>query len=250
MELDQCLGLANHTSHLKQVSCAARLQLSMLSHDYHTLAGSMVVHVHIIFCKVPDSSPPRRPGKLPGRARGIAVDPYPPRGIAKAVLKRVTLKMRGLKHCAPWNMDLTKLWLEDSSCKRLLESSDESLVVFEQHAYETSLRPLHSPSLPMPYKVPTEDRCLLYYSSFTNENSSSLHQQCESLNTVLHCAIQSLFVELAWPYKGKVDRVALDDAPRLFDIAPALFKPHHYEASTLKNNNVRPNQNDLTRCWK
>lgn len=249
MELDQFLCLANHSSHLKQISCAARLQLSMLSHDYHALADSIVIHVHIVFCEAPDSSPSRRPGKLPSRARGIAIDPYPPLGIVKAVLKRITLKMKSLKHCAPWNLDLTELWLEDSSCKRQLESSDGSLVVFEQHAYETSLRPLHSPSLSMSYKDSTEDRSLPCSSSPTTENSISLSQQCESLNTVLHCAIQSLFLEIAWPYKGKLDRVTIEDAPKMFDIAPALFKPHHYEASTSKNNNVTPYQNDLRISW-
>lgn len=225
----------------KQIGCGSHLHISRSSHKYHSTADRVTIHASLILCDEPNQSPQILPGRVPRKVRGCAVDPHPPAGIARATLSHIVIHLKSPRNCTPWSLCLTRLWLKDLSSLPLLTNSDEEE---KKNTHVVSLRPL-DPSLLSPKSYHTsnthtednrgykqEDREFNKpFESSPRARESGRVDKSRSLNELLNCAILSLVSKPTRSTNDGVVKAALDNGPRLSEIAPILFRPSYYEVN-------------------
>ncbi|EED23757.1 hypothetical protein TSTA_071540 [Talaromyces stipitatus ATCC 10500] len=221
------------------------LRVSRIYHEYRCLTNSVALNVSLVLIKIPDLSPQILPKRLPRRAKQCVAEPHPPPGIDRATLSRITISMKGVGQCAPWNFFLTKPSLRLSHHNPFTGNHHVQDNIPSQQAHVSTLSSSLRKYPPLaPRQTTDSDR--RHTQSVLSDDKSVQHsrnvlsyreigslQQDINFHEMVRCSIRSLVNGNSQQYKSLVTRSAIEDGPSLSDIAPLLFKPGHYERAGL-----------------
>lgn len=199
----------------------------------------MVLHISIVLRKVPDLSPRILPRRLPRKVKECAAEPHPPSGITRATLSHVAVYMKTIRQYTPWSLFLTNLWLKQPH-------SHEQDTSANQRSNVIILRPPRS--RPLLASCEAADTLLghSHYLASGDEyvqraNIYSAHDDIgsvrrhTSLSELVDRSLQCLVNTDKQQYKGLINKQTIEEGPSLSDVAPASFKPGHYEVSSRSN---------------
>jgi hypothetical protein len=206
--------------------------MSTIHHEYRRLGRPVVLHISVVLRKVPALSPQMLPRRLPRKVKECAAEPHPPPGIDRATLSHIAIYMRTIGQCTPWGLFLTKLWLKQPY-------SHEQDIRLNHKSKMIVLGPPRSRSLLAPLETA---ETLLGHTQYLasgdkyvqQSNISSGHDEVESvrrqnLSELVDLLFQCLVNTDKQQYKSLINKQTIEERPSLSDVAPACFKPGHYE---------------------
>lgn len=210
--------------------------MSMMHHQYLHLDGPVVLHISIVLRKVPDISTRILPRRLPRKVNECSAEPHSPPGIDRATLSHITIYMRTLGQCTPWNLFLAKLWLKHPhNDERDIRTSPNSNIV-------TLCSPRSLLKPPAPRK--TEDTFIEHTEWLASGNNhvrqsnnspehedNQLVKHCTNLNKMIECSFMCL-MNGNKQCKSLLNKWTIEEGPSLSDVAPTFFKPGHYEVTS------------------
>lgn len=207
--------------------------MSTIHHEYRRLGGPVVLHISVVLRKVPDLCPRILPRRLPRKVKECAAEPHPPLGITKATLSYIIIYMRTLGQCTPWSLFLTNLWLKHPH-------SHEQDTRPNQRSNIIVLRPPRSHPLLAPREtadtllgrtqyLASGDKYVQQSNLYTGHDEIGSVRRHTDLSELVYRSLHCLVNTDKKQYQGLTNKQTIEEGLSMSDVAPASFKPGHYE---------------------
>lgn len=218
-----------------------------MSQESFSSADNVTVHVSVTLCESLDRSQGSLRGKLPPRlVRGcILLDPSPPPEITVGTLSNITIHLKSPISRSPWNMCLTKIWLQDFPRNLSTDDNTASLEFPPENYRSITLRPNQ---VLLPSQSPFGQNA-----GSENTNTQSLRSSEKSVNgdfgettgctgeisSLLDYSIRSLVLRQPGRCTEGLSESRSANSFSLAEVAPLAFRPGYFDVSYTKFRGVR-----------
>ncbi|KAH8697226.1 hypothetical protein BGW36DRAFT_378249 [Talaromyces proteolyticus] len=215
------------------------LRVSRRSHEWYTFADNITVQLSMVLNETFGRPRDKLRGRLPRQVRGCTLaDPRPPPGIPTYALSSITIHLRSPLHYRPWDIFLTKIWLQDFPKNPLSENNNASYEESSPNGQLIILRPHEMPSNSFPFENTPSQHPQRDSAEFTDqksvcrvfeENENSLFVKSWKFGSLLDYSIRSLIFGQAEQCLEKIDETRSAECLRISEIAPSILRPGYYD---------------------
>lgn len=206
-----------------------------MDHEYGCLGGTVVLHTSAVLRKVANISPQMLSKRLPRKVNECAAEPHPPSGIDKATLSHITVYMRTVAQCTPWNLFLAKLWLKDphnhQQDTRNRTKSNIVTLCGSHSSFKLPPRKSADTFIEQTECLASRDNYVRQPNYIPEHEDNESVKHCINLSQMVECSLRCL-VQGNKQGKRLLNRRTIEEGPSLLDLAPTFFKPGHYEVTS------------------
>ena len=169
-----------------------------------------------------------------------AAEPHPPPGIDRATLSHIAIYMRTIGQCTPWGLFLTKLWLKQPYSHEqedIRPDQKSNIIVLCPPRSRPVLAPRETADTLLGYTqyLASVDKCVQQSNLYTGlDEIESVRRH--NLSELVDRSVQCLVNTDKQQHKNLIDKQTIKEGPILSDVAPACFKPGHYEVISRSTN--------------
>ncbi|QKX56324.1 uncharacterized protein TRUGW13939_03425 [Talaromyces rugulosus] len=204
-------------------------------------ADNVAVHVSITLCESFDRPRDSLRGKLPPRlVRGcILIDASPPPEITIGTLSNITIHLKSPVSCSPWDMCLTKMWLQDFPPNLSTHGHSVGLSHSSKNHHIISLRPHHIFPLRSSHDQPpfgqnagcesTNKQSSRSSDKYLNSNFGRIPENSWEFGSLLDYSIRSLILLQPRRCIEGLSESRSADSFSLSEVAPLAFSPGYYD---------------------